>query len=287
MADTEEMSPPGEPVASDEETVIGSTRDAEADVPQLSADDVHDADADVPQLVVEEVQDEPAPSEMGNGSVAGRYREIMQEQREDGSELSSLDAGSVDALPRRVGSPIDSIMSGPDDTPSIQVCREPHCPCWPNVEQGSFMSSPGSSVLPSGAARPGMSSPTPSFRPFDRRFQSRIGSSSIHSPRSASPGFLHSHSRNASLSSNFIPDQADTDTLAPPWEVVRWTRLKKLNGQAFTEAGRRNFGSPTCLAVSALIALGTSKGIILMFDYNQNLKMIIGPGTKGKEMART
>jgi hypothetical protein len=27
--------------------------------------------------------------------------------------------------------------------------------------------------------------------------------------------------------------------------------------------------------------LGTSKGIILVFDYNQNIKMIIGPGTKG------
>lgn len=27
--------------------------------------------------------------------------------------------------------------------------------------------------------------------------------------------------------------------------------------------------------------MGTSKGIILMFDYNQNLKLIIGPGTKG------
>ena len=54
-----------------------------------------------------------------------------------------------------------------------------------------------------------------------------------------------------------------------------------MNGQSFSEAGKRNFGSPTCIAVSASIVLGTSKGIILMFDYNQNLKMIIGPGTKG------
>lgn len=47
--------------------------------------------------------------------------------------------------------------------------------------------------------------------------------------------------------------------------------------------GRRNFGSPTCVAVSAHVVLGTSKGIILMFDFNQNLKMIIGPGTKAVE----
>lgn len=78
-------------------------------------------------------------------------------------------------------------------------------------------------------------------------------------------------------------DQSDTDTPSPPWEVVRWTRLKKLNGQAFSEAGKRNFGTPTFMTVAAHIVVGTSKGIILVFDYNQNLKMIIGPGTKAVE----
>lgn len=147
------------------------------------------------------------------------------------------------------------------------------------------MSSPGSSVLPSVASRPGVASPSPSFRPFDRRFKSRISSASpgAHSSRPSSPAFFGSHSRNASLSSNFILDQSEAETQSPPWEVVRWTRLKKLNGQAFSEAGRRSFGSPTCLAVSASIVLGTSKGVILIFDFNQNLKMIIGPGTKAVE----
>lgn len=37
------------------------------------------------------------------------------------------------------------------------------------------------------------------------------------------------------------------------------------------------------MAVGAQIVVGTSKGIILVFDYNQNLKMIIGPGTKAVE----
>lgn len=78
-------------------------------------------------------------------------------------------------------------------------------------------------------------------------------------------------------------DQTETEASSPPWEAVRWTKLRKLTGQAFSEAGKRNFGVPTCIAVSASIVLGTSKGIILMFDYNQNLKMIIGPGTKAVE----
>jgi vacuolar protein sorting-associated protein 8 len=54
-----------------------------------------------------------------------------------------------------------------------------------------------------------------------------------------------------------------------------------MSGQAFSEIGKRNFGTPTCISVSASIVLGTSKGIILIFDYHQNLKSIIGPGTKG------
>lgn len=145
-----------------------------------------------------------------------------------------------------------------------------------------MISSPGSSRVPSLASRPGLSSPTPSFRPFDRRFQSRISSpSSALSPRPGSPAFLAGHSRQASLTSQFFLEVGDAETPTPPWEVVRWTKLKKLNGQAFSESGKRSLGSPTCIAVSASIVLGTSKGIILMFDYNQNLKMIIGPGTKG------
>ncbi|KAI5467315.1 Golgi CORVET complex core vacuolar protein 8-domain-containing protein [Mariannaea sp. PMI_226] len=208
------------------------------------------------------------PIIIANGSVKNRYREIMLQQHLDSSDVSSLTGSDRHDLPRRAGSPIDSVLSGPDDSPSVQ---------------GSLISSPGSSVLPSVASRPGLSSPTPSFRPFDRRFQSRISSSALQSPRSVSPALFATHSRNASLSSQFILDPNDIDTPTSPWEVVRWTRLRKLNGQAFSEAGKRNFGSPTCLAVSASIVIGTSKGIILVFDYNQNLKMIIGPGTKAVE----
>lgn len=134
------------------------------------------------------------------------------------------------------------------------------------------------------ASRPGLGSPTPSFRPFDRRFQSRLSSSNLQVPRSASPtpAYLKPRGRQDSVSSQILLDSGDTETPSPPWEVVRWTKLKKMNGQAFSEVGKRSFGVPTCISVSASIVLGTSKGIILIFDYHQNLKSIIGPGTKGK-----
>jgi hypothetical protein len=71
------------------------------------------------------------------------------------------------------------------------------------------------------------------------------------------------------------------DDRSAPWDIVRWTKLKKITAQLFSEAGKRSFGTPTCIAVSATIALGTTKGIILVFDYSQSLKSIIGQGTKG------
>ncbi|KAI1031468.1 hypothetical protein LB504_000558 [Fusarium proliferatum] len=265
MADSEDLSLAGDVGLDNGDTIN--------DAPTIAGTDV-DAGADAVNDGLLEDSDGPdrhlTPVPIGNGSVTNRYREIMQQQHQDSSDVSSLGGSSLHGLPKRAGSPIDSVLSGPDDTPSIQ---------------GSFVSSPGSSVLPSVASRPGLSSPSPSFRPFDRRFQSRISSSAINTPRSSSPAFpfLSSHSRNVSLSSQFLLDQADLETPTPPWEVVRWTKLRKLNGHAFSEAGKRNFGSPTCLAVSATIVLGTSKGIILVFDYNQNLKMIIGPGTKAVE----
>ncbi|KUI58702.1 hypothetical protein VP1G_05966 [Cytospora mali] len=153
------------------------------------------ADHHISDLLEEELQQSSEQPPEADG-IVNRYKEILQEEADAVS-----DNGSPDALPKRFGSPVDSTLSVPDDSPSVPL----------------------------------------------------------------------------------VLDSGDTETPSPPWEVVRWTRLKKLNGQAFSEIGKRNFGSPTCLAVSAHVILGTSKGVILMFDYNQNLKMIIGPGTRAVE----
>jgi hypothetical protein len=52
------------------------------------------------------------PQRLGNGT--NRFREVLN------SDDISED-GSLGAPPRRVDSPIDSVLSNPDDTPSIQV----------------------------------------------------------------------------------------------------------------------------------------------------------------------
>lgn len=173
----------------------------------------------------------------------------------------------------------DGSLSIPDDTPSIQVSRRSATSRYQSHPyQGSLASSPGRRAPSSAFGR----SPTPSLRPFDRRFQARLSPSPVQSPRALSPGFLNISSRQSSEAT--FQDLEGTDSPQAPWDVVRWTKLRKITGQAFSEVGKRNFGRPTCIAVSSSIAFGTSKGIILVFDYNQNLKSIIGPGTKGMSL---
>lgn len=125
-------------------------------------------------------------------------------------------------------------------------------------------------------------SPTPSLRPFDKRFQARLSPTPLNSPRASSPALLNAHSRQSSAAFS-IHNDGPAESPQAPWEVVRWTKLRKMTVEAFSEVGKRKFGRPTCIAIAASIALGTSKGIILVFDYNQNLKSIIGLGTKAVE----
>ncbi|KAJ5278718.1 hypothetical protein N7478_004090 [Penicillium angulare] len=162
---------------------------------------------------------------------------------------------------------LDETASTPDDSPSLH---------------DSVISSQSSSALLNrGSPR---TTPSPAHRPFDLRFQSRLSSSPLSAPRSGSPYLAHLHSRQSSITSQVSPTPESEPEEAPsPWDVVRWTKLRKITGQAFSEIGRRSFGRPTCLAVSTTIVLGTSKGIILVFDYQQNLKTIIGTGTKAVE----
>jgi hypothetical protein len=190
------------------------------------------------------------------------FRSSEKQAEELGSEILGSRQASRQELERP--SSADGSISIPDDTPSAP---------------GSVASSsPGRGVRLSSYGR----SPTPSLRPFDRRFRARISSSPFNSPRASSPAFLNIHSRSSSVN-HAIPDIGGTEAPQAPWEVVRWTKLRKMTGEALSEAGKRSFGRPTCITIAASIALGTSKGIILMFDYNQNLKSIIGPGTKAVE----
>ncbi|KAL7274885.1 Vacuolar protein sorting-associated protein 8 [Rhizina undulata] len=239
-------------------------------------------EADEVFAVAEEISELPRNEDTsdrnGEQLQTSKVLEYLQEAREEGAGdingtgfrgYKQVDNTQEDhdlpSATNRVSSPAES-YSTPDDTPSLH---------------GSINSSLASSAFGS------RFSPSPSLRAFDRRFQSRLQPPPpLQSPssRALSPALLGIHSRSSSLGSrtDAIPF-GELEDKSAPWDVVRWTKLKKITSQVFSEAGRRSFGSPTCITVSATIALGTSKGIILIFDYHQTLKSIIGPGTKAAE----
>ncbi|CAE7002635.1 hypothetical protein P3342_001634 [Pyrenophora teres f. teres] len=227
-----------------------------------SAHNDHGDEIDVAQGDELHSIEENSVVEAPEGLTFARTRSIPQEDAPGSSSELSI-------RPKAERAESHASTDIPDDTPSIQ---------------GSAISSPTSSVPVSHSSlRPHRPA---SLQPFERRFSSRLSPSPLASPRGQSPAFLSPRSRQSSVSSHLVFQQLSDDGSEPPqapWEVVRWTKLKKITGQVFSEVGKRNFGRPTCLNVTVSLSIGTSKGFILVFDYQQVLKSIIGPGTKAVE----
>ncbi|KAK6181620.1 hypothetical protein SNE40_009442 [Patella caerulea] len=63
--------------------------------------------------------------------------------------------------------------------------------------------------------------------------------------------------------------------------VLRPCRLKSLSAQLLSAADRVDAGMPTAIAVSSLIAIGSSHGLVLVFDPKQVLKWCLGSTAVG------
>jgi len=92
-------------VSSDEETIKGDVEGGH--IAEVLEEEMHEDAINAPPVQV---------------SVHNRYQDLLREQA-DGSD----DGSSMDGLPRRAGSPIDSLLSGPDDSPSVQVRMSYYC----------------------------------------------------------------------------------------------------------------------------------------------------------------
>jgi len=78
-----------------------------------------DKESTIVELLNEAREGSTTPMAIGNGLVHDRYRSILREQAgEEPSDEASVDS----ALPRRATSPTSSMLSVPDDSPSVQVC---------------------------------------------------------------------------------------------------------------------------------------------------------------------
>jgi hypothetical protein len=68
-----------------------------------------------------------------------------------------------------------------------------------------------------------------------------------------------------------------------PWEAFKWTPLKKISDHLHSEAVRHSGGLPTVMAVSGVIAIGTTRGLVLVYDYSQNLRCILGDESQSSD----
>ncbi|KAL8564238.1 hypothetical protein ACOMHN_050849 [Nucella lapillus] len=65
--------------------------------------------------------------------------------------------------------------------------------------------------------------------------------------------------------------------------VLKPSKLKSVSAQVLSAADRVDAGMPTAIAVSALIAIGTSHGLVLVFDAKQVLKWCLGSTAVGAQ----
>ncbi|KAF9436335.1 Vacuolar protein sorting-associated protein 8 [Entomortierella beljakovae] len=89
----------------------------------------------------------------------------------------------------------------------------------------------------------------------------------------------HSRASSASFSIpglNHADSQPGQGSGAEPWETFRWTPLLKLSDQLFSEDIKASAGLGTCIAVANVIAVGTSRGSILVYNTTQSLLGIFG-----------
>ncbi|XP_043991714.1 vacuolar protein sorting-associated protein 8 homolog isoform X1 [Gambusia affinis] len=65
--------------------------------------------------------------------------------------------------------------------------------------------------------------------------------------------------------------------------VLRLSLLKGISAQIVAAADKVDAGLPTAIAMSGVIAVGTSHGLVLVFDTNQALRLCLGSKTTGAE----
>src|SRR5207248_3220184 len=83
----------------------------------------------------------------------------------------------------------------------------------------------------------GYLSPARAFSPsrgFDIRQYSRLSSYPSILPRSSTPSSIHSRMSSVSADVGDVADISANDSPSVPWEVVRWKKFRKIEGQAFS-----------------------------------------------------
>ncbi|CAO3646628.1 unnamed protein product [Cunninghamella blakesleeana] len=71
-------------------------------------------------------------------------------------------------------------------------------------------------------------------------------------------------------------DNKYNDEPSTPSEAFKWTPLKKISEHLYSKEIRQQSGLVSVLTVSGVIAVGTTRSLVYVYDYSQNLKCVLG-----------
>ncbi|KAJ3036985.1 Vacuolar protein sorting-associated protein 8, partial [Rhizophlyctis rosea] len=120
--------------------------------------------------------------------------------------------------------------------------------------------------------------------PSETSFRSAL-SATLSSPRLFGHRRSISQSSVGSATSSNVPSTAGShfalpaSTIIPPGpnDVLRWTLLPGLSNQVFSEGMKQRIGIPVTFVVAGLgIAIGTSRSLVAIYDFTQNLRIVLG-----------
>lgn len=99
----------------------------------------------------------------------------------------------------------------------------------------------------------------------------------------------------ASVSASVSPAQSSFDVLdtdsstngkenIEPWEAFKWMPLSKISSQLYSDAIKKESGLISVMIASGVLAIGTTRSLVFVYDYSQNLKCILGDSAKGSAL---
>ncbi|CEG71162.1 hypothetical protein RMATCC62417_06941 [Rhizopus microsporus] len=119
--------------------------------------------------------------------------------------------------------------------------------------------------------------------------------SEMSTPRTGGPLFLTSSPRPASSQLSITTNNTQNDSFASsdliineepsePWEAFKWTPLVKVSDQLYSDVIKQESGLISVMAVSGVIAIGTTRSLVFVYDYTQSLKCILGDSNRAIEI---
>ncbi|KAL9548901.1 hypothetical protein MBANPS3_005466 [Mucor bainieri] len=128
-----------------------------------------------------------------------------------------------------------------------------------------------------------LSSPVNSQLLRQRLGSSSNGNDSASVSASASPAPSSFDMLDSTTTTTHAAAAAAAKDTIEPWEAFKWMPLSKISSQLYSDAIKKESGLISVMVASGVLAIGTTRSLVFVYDYSQNLKCILGDSAKAVE----